>query len=358
MGASPGLPLEIPVEEAFRECGDGIDLVDIRSPHELNAGTAAGSVSLTSEELQARFRQQPGWRVNLICEGGARSLVLAASLRRQGIEAVRSVAGGFEKWKEAGLPCDRPADLDVAQVERYARHLVMPQVGPEGQAQLMKSRVLLAGLGGLNSPAALYLAAAGVGTLGLLDHDRVERSNLQRQILHGDSDVGEGKTLSARKRLQEINPEVRTELIDQRVNSNNAAFLVGDWDLVIDGTDNFPARYALNAACVEAGKPLVYGAVMRFQGQVSVFWPAAGEQPCLECMLPESSTQKSPPSCAEAGVLGVMPGIVGTLQATEALKIVLGTGEPLTGRLLMIDALTMEFRKTRVSRNPGCLVCG
>jgi molybdopterin/thiamine biosynthesis adenylyltransferase len=185
----------------------------------------------------------------------------------------------------------------------------------------------------------------------------VERSNLQRQILHGEGEVGETKTLSARRRLRELNPEVHTEIIDQSIDSNNAEFLVQDWDVVVDGMDNFPARYALNKACVNTGKPLVYGAVMRFQGQVSVFWPAAGDQPCMNCLLPESSTQTLPPSCAEAGVLGVMPGIIGTLQAAEALKILLGVGEPLTGRLLMVDALTMAFHKTRIKKTPDCPVC-
>ena len=354
---SNSLPLEVSVRDAHRETGEGVALVDIRTEQELQIGVPSGSVYMTAEEIKARARQQPGWKANLICAGGARSLVLAASLRRQGAASVRSVAGGFDRWKAEGLPAELPSGLDPAQVDRYARHLVMPQVGSEGQAKLLRSRVLLAGLGGLNSPAALYLAAAGVGTLGLVDFDRVDRSNLQRQILHGEGDVGEAKSLSAQRRLRDLNPDVHTEIIDQRIDRNNAAFLVSDWDVIVDGTDNFPARYALNEACVEAGKPLVYGAVMRFQGQVSVFWPAAGGQPCMNCLLPESTTQTAPPSCAEAGVLGVMPGVIGTLQATEALKILLGVGEPLTGQLLMIDALTMAFRKTRIRQVADCPVC-
>lgn len=352
-------PLEISVSDAHREAGAGVALVDIRGRAERAAGSATGCVFLSAEEVQARFLENPDWKANLICAGGARSLVLAASLRRQGFEAARSVAGGFDRWRAAGLPVELEGDFSPEQSERYARHLVMPQVGPVGQQKLLRARVLLAGLGGLNSPAALYLAAAGVGTLGLADYDRVDRSNLQRQILHGESSVGEQKTMSARRRLREQNPDVQVEVIDQRLDANNASWLVRDWDVIIDGTDNFPVRYALNEACVKAGKPLVYGAVMRFQGQVSVFWPAApgGESPCLHCMLPESDTVIAPPSCAEAGVLGVMPGVVGTLQATEAIKLILGAGNPLTGQLLMIDALTMDFRKAAIKPNPSCPIC-
>jgi molybdopterin/thiamine biosynthesis adenylyltransferase/rhodanese-related sulfurtransferase len=353
-------PFETSVRDAFRDLESGIDLIDIRSQNELGTGMPAGAVAMTAAEVTARCVSGPGQRVNLICGGGARSLVLAASLARQGVDGVLSVAGGVDRWRAAGLPMDQGSATGPDSDERYARHVVMPQVGPEGQARLLDGRVLLAGLGGLNSPVALYLAAAGVGTIGLLDHDTVERSNLQRQVLHGETSVGQSKVQSARRRLRELNPDVRTEAIEQRIDASNAAWLVEGWDVVIDGTDNFPARYALNEACVEAGKPLVYGAVMRFQGQVSVFWPASGEgkTPCLQCLLPESTTVKAPPSCAEAGVLGVMPGIIGTLQATEALKLLLGTGDCLIGQLLMIDALTMDFRKARIHASPACPVCG
>ena len=309
-----------------------------------------------------RYAEEPDWRANLLCAGGARSLVLAATLRRQGLGPAFSVAGGFERWRSEGLPVEPPeaCETDAAGDSRYARHLVMPQVGARGQERLRRSRVLLAGLGGLNSPAALYLAAAGVGALGLVDDDRVDRSNLQRQVLYGEAQVGEGKARSAQSRLRDLNPEVETTVIDQRLDENNASGLIGDWDVVVDGTDNFPVRYALNAACVAAGKPLVYGAVMRFQGQVSVFWPAhgPGAAPCLHCLLPPDATVQAPPSCAEAGVLGVLPGIVGTLQATETLKLLLGVGAPLVGRLLMVDALTMAFREARIRPGPACPVCG
>ena len=362
-GGKTQSPLEVTAKEARRATEQGVSLVDIRSAAEQASGMAEGSVAMTWAEVQARCSDDPDWCVNLVCAGGARSLVLAATLRRQGRTHAASVSGGLDRWKAEGFPIERPEpeeDPEPEQSERYARHVVMPQVGPEGQEKLSRARVLLTGLGGLNSPAALYLAAAGVGTLGLVDHDRVERSNLQRQVLHGEAFVGQKKTRSAQRRLADINPDVETVIIDQCVDAGNAARLVQDWDVVIDGTDNFPVRHALNAACVATGIPLVYGAVMRFQGQVSVFWPSAdpgGKTPCLDCLLPESETATAPPSCAEAGVLGVLPGIVGTLQATEALKLILGIGEPLTGQLLMIDALTMEFRKTRIKPSPSCPVC-
>jgi molybdopterin/thiamine biosynthesis adenylyltransferase/rhodanese-related sulfurtransferase len=345
MDTSPSLPLEISVKDAQHALEEGIPLVDLRTDAERQAGIATGSIVMTSNEVQARCSENPTWRFNLLCAGGARSLVLAATLRRQGKGIAASVAGGFERWVASGLPVEHGSDMSAEQQERYARHAVMSQVGPAGQEKLLRSRVLLVGLGGLNSPVALYLAAAGVGTLGLADHDRVERSNLQRQILHGENSIGQSKTASARQRLKDLNPDVQTELLDQRLDANNAPWLVRDWDVIVDGTDNYPARYALNEACVQAEKPLVYGAVMSFQGQVSVFWPAGkpGQAPCLHCLLPESANTVEPPSCAEAGVLGVMPGIVGTLQATETLKLLLGVGQPLIGQLLMIDALTMDF---------------
>jgi molybdopterin/thiamine biosynthesis adenylyltransferase/rhodanese-related sulfurtransferase len=357
---SQNVPLEIPVKEARRAQQQGVPLVDIRTADEQQAGSPQGSIKMSAQDVLDRLTAEPGWRCNLICAGGARTLILAARLRSLGAGRASSVSGGFERWMAAGLPVEAASSLGPLQNERYARHLVMEQVGEKGQQKLLNSRVLLVGLGGLNSPAALYLAAAGVGTLGLLDDDTVERSNLQRQVLHGESTVGEGKALSARRRLAELNPQVRTEVIEQRLDAGNAPFLVSGWDVVIDGTDNFPARYALNRACFEAGIPLVYGAVMRFQGQVSVFWPASdpGRAPCLHCLLPEAISERDAPSCAEAGVLGVVPGLVGTLQATEAIKLLLGLGDPLVGQLMMIDALTMDFRKTRIRPSPGCPVCG
>jgi len=359
--AQSPLPLERSVQEARADQLAGVMLVDLRTGAERRAGIPAGAVVMTVQDVQARYAREPDWRVNLLCGGGARSLVLAATLRRQGLGPAFSVAGGFERWREAGLPVESDAarGADDPGESRYARHLVMPQIGAEGQARLRAARVLLAGLGGLNSPAALYLAAAGVGALGLVDDDAVDRSNLQRQVLYGERQLGEPKAQSARARIRDLNPEVETVAIAQRLDDGNASELIEGWDVVVDGTDNFPVRYALNEACVAAGTPLVYGAVMRFQGQVSVFWPAyaASDAPCLHCLLPRETTVESPPSCAEAGVLGVLPGVIGTLQATETLKLLLGIGKPLVGQLLMVDALTMDFRKTRIRRNPGCRVC-
>ena len=358
----PTVPLERSVQEARADQQAGITLVDLRTDAERRAGRPAGAVVMSAEAVRARYANDPVWRANLLCAGGARSLVLAATLRRQGLGPAFSVAGGFERWLKAGLPVEE-SDAGASEppgTSRYARHLVMPQVGADGQEKLRRARVLLAGLGGLNSPAALYLAAAGVGSLGLVDDDHVDRSNLQRQVLYGESQLGAAKVQAAEGRLRDLNPDVETTVIEQRLDRANAQGLVEGWDVVVDGTDNFPARYALNRACVATGKPLVYGAVMRFQGQVSVFWPgqASGDSPCLHCLMPEDSTTQAPPSCAEAGVLGVLPGVIGTLQATETLKLLLGIGEPLAGRLLMVDALTMDFRKARVRRDPSCPVCG
>ena len=353
--------LELSAQEALEQAREGIPLVDIRTEAERLEGSAEGAQAMTVEQLKARCSGEAGaaLRINLLCAGGARSLVLAAALQRDGLADALSVAGGFERWKAAGLPIEKSAAGDNIASERYARQLVMPHIGPEGQERLSRSRVLLAGLGGLNSPAALYLASAGVGTLGLVDDDRVDRSNLQRQVLYGEKNVEQPKTRAAANRLRDLNPRVDTELFEERIDGENAAGLLAGWDIVVDGTDNMAARHALNRACVEAGVPLVYGAVMRFQGQVSVFWPAADPDtaPCLHCLFPDDGRLEAPPSCAEAGVLGVLPGLVGTLQATETLKLLLEAGRPLLGQLLMLDALTMEFRKTRIRPDPRCPVC-
>jgi molybdopterin/thiamine biosynthesis adenylyltransferase/rhodanese-related sulfurtransferase len=250
-----------------------------------------------------------------------------------------------------------PGDaLSSEETLRYARHLILPEVGPEGPRKLRSSRVLLVGAGGLGSPVALYLAAAGVGTLGMIDFDRVDATNLQRQILHGTPDIGRPKLDSARERLGAINPHVRVEGVDERLTSANAMEIVGAYDLVVDGTDNFPTRYLVNDACVLLGKPNIYGSIFRFEGQASVFWAERG--PCYRCLFAEPPPPGMVPSCAEGGVLGVLPGIIGTIQATEALKLLLGIGESLVGRLLMLDALRMRFREIRLRKDPGCPVCG
>src|SRR5687768_8053381 len=248
------------------------------------------------------------------------------------------------------------ANLSPNEVARYSRHLIMPEVGMEGQKRLKASAVLLIGAGGLGSPLGLYLAAAGVGRIGLVDFDVVDFSNLQRQVLHGTDDVGRPKLHSARDRLRAINPEVRLDLYETRLTSANALQLFAPYDVVIDGTDNFPTRYLVNDACVLLGKPNVYGSIFRFDGQASVFFPPHG--PCYRCLYPEPPPPGEVPSCAEGGVLGILPGVIGVIQATEAVKLILGNGEPLIGRLLHYDALAMVFRTFRVRRNPKCPVCG
>ncbi len=246
--------------------------------------------------------------------------------------------------------------LSPAELQRYARHITLPQVGLEGQRRLKAARVLIVGVGGLGSPAALYLAAAGVGTLGLVDHDAVDASNLQRQVLHGTGAVGTSKLASARARLADLNPAVRLELHDVRLTSTNAMRVLADYDVVVDGSDNFPTRYLVNDACALLGKPDVYGSIHRFEGQVSVFWAERG--PCYRCLYRDPPPPELVPSCEEGGVLGVLPGVVGSLQAAEAIKIVLGVGDPLVGRLLLFDALAMTFRELALDKDPACPLCG
>jgi len=249
-----------------------------------------------------------------------------------------------------------PTTFTTDEIQRYARHLILPDVGVEGQQRLKAARVLIVGAGGLGSPVALYLAAAGVGTLGLVDFDVVDVSNLQRQILHGTKDVGRSKLESARARLRDINPNVRVEAHETRLTSENALDIIGGYDIVVDGTDNFATRYLTNDACVLLGKPNVYGSIFRFEGQASVFGLADG--PCYRCLFPEPPPPGSVPSCAEGGVLGVLPGLVGTIQATEAIKLILGIGDTLAGRLLLIDALSMQFRAMTLRKDPACPACG
>jgi len=242
------------------------------------------------------------------------------------------------------------------QVERYSRHIILPEVGVEGQQKLFSSRVLIAGMGGLGSPAALYLAAAGVGTLGLVDFDVVELSNLQRQVIHTTEDLSKSKVRSARETIEAINPDATVHEYGQRITSATITDIISDYDLVLDGTDNFPTRFLLNDACLLTGKTLVYGAILRFDGQVSVFAPNQG--PCYRCFIPEMPPPGAVPSCQEAGILGVLPGVIGILQATEAIKLILGIGEPLIGRLLLFNALKTEIYEVKLQRNPECPACG
>jgi molybdopterin/thiamine biosynthesis adenylyltransferase/rhodanese-related sulfurtransferase len=349
-------PEETAPLEAHLQASDDQPLIDIRSARERLAGVPEGSIAMDPEELLDSFSGSRNGSIQsgfILCAEGIRSLDLVRRLKERGRPEFSSVAGGFFAWRDAGLPVRNTTGLSDSDAQRYARHLVMPQVGPQGQQMLLQARILLVGLGGLNSPAALYLAAAGVGCIGLADHDTVEQSNLQRQVVHGETSLGDNKARSAGRRVADLNSGIETVIINSKVDRDNVQEIISDWDIVLDGTDNFEARYALNDACTRLSKPLVYGAVMRFQGQVSVFHG----RPCFRCLLPEAPAPQDVPGCSEAGVLGVLPGIVGTLQASEALKLALNIGRPLKGRLLMIDALNMEFREARVAANPDCPVC-
>lgn len=352
---------ELTPAEALDRLRDGALLVDVRADHERELGMAEGARGIERTLLEAAPGSHlPGRdaEIMLICQGGSRSQLAAQALQAQGYRNLASVIGGTSAWRAAGLPMLLP-QVDEDFSERYSRHLRLPEVGLDGQKKLEAARVLVVGAGGLGSPAAFYLAAAGVGTLRIADDDVVDRSNLQRQILHTDARIGTMKVASASVSLAALNPRTSVEAIAERVTSRNIEWLLDGVDVVLDGADNFAARYLLNDACVKLGKPLVYGAVHRFEGQASVF--DAGRQrgvaPCYRCLFPEPPPPEAAPNCAEAGVLGVLPGVIGLLQATEAIKLVLGLGAPLTGRLLHFDALAMRFRETRLAPDPDCVVC-
>ena len=352
---------EIDPAEAFARQQEGAVLLDVREDDErATSGMPVGAIALSRAEIPGRLREiaaDPTREILTICGSGRRSLLAAQTLRELGYTNIASVRGGFLRWQTEGLPTE-PGQIDAAFAERYARQLVLPEVGIDGQKKLRDARIALIGAGGLGSPAALYLAAAGVGTLTLIDDDRVERSNLQRQILHTDARTGMHKTESARIALSGLNPDVHLNLREERLRAANVEAFVRDHDVVIDGADNFPTRYLLNAACLRLKIPLVYGAVHRFTGQVSVFDSRRADSPCYRCLFPEPPSAAEAPNCSEAGVLGVLPGVIGLLQATEAIKLVLGIGTTLAGRLLCYDALAAEFRELRLSRDPTCPGCG
>ncbi|TNJ34641.1 molybdopterin-synthase adenylyltransferase MoeB [Arenimonas terrae] len=353
---------EITPAQALARQAAGRLLIDVREPGEHALGLPEGALAVPRAALEAepgRWAADPAAEVLLICGSGKRSLLAAQALAAAGYARPVSVSGGFERWRAEGLPEMPGAREDADFLERYSRHLRLPQVGLDGQRRLAEARVLVVGAGGLGSPAAYYLAAAGVGTLVLADDDVVDRSNLQRQILHTEARIGVAKVESARTALSALNPRLAVETAPVRVTADNVEALVRDVDVVLDGADNFPVRYLLSDACVLLGKPLVYGAVHRFEGQVSVFDAGRrrGEAPCYRCLFPEPPAPEDAPNCAEAGVLGVLPGVIGLLQATEVLKLILGLGDSLAGRLLHFDALRMRFRETRLAPDPGCPAC-
>ncbi|MCK7592980.1 molybdopterin-synthase adenylyltransferase MoeB [Pseudomarimonas salicorniae] len=354
---------EIGADEAAAQAASGKrTLVDVREEPERAAGAPDPSMSLPRSRLELRLAEsglgaeQP---LALICASGSRSLLAAETLRQIGFSDVRSVAGGFDAWKAAGLPVAR-GGLDADASDRYSRHLRLPEIGLDGQGKLAAARVLVVGAGGLGSPCLLYLAAAGVGELRVVDDDRVERSNLQRQVLHNDARIGIAKAESARATLEALNPRIRVDARVGRLGEDNVDALVADCDLVVDGSDNLSTRYLLSDRCVVLRKPLVYAAVHRFEGQVTVFDAGRrrGQSPCYRCLFPLPPERDAAPNCAEVGVLGAVPGVLGLLQATEALKLILGLGESLDGRLLCVDLLSMEFRSLRLRPDPDCPACG
>ena len=335
-------------------------LVDVRSGEEWQIAHIPGALHVPLSELGERLPELVPDRSRPIvtyCAVGARSLRALRVLDEVGYQDSVSMAGGIVAWQELGLPVESDSTLDLVQRERYSRHLLIPEIGEHGQARLLETSILLIGAGGLGSPSALYLAAAGVGRLGIVDDDVVDASNLQRQVLHSTAELGRSKAQSAKQALEELNPDVDVVTYDERLTSENVDRILGDgWNLVVDGADNFPTRYLLNDASVWHDLPVVHGSIFRFEGQVTVFKPHEG--PCYRCLFPQPPPPELAPSCAEGGVLGVLPGVIGSLQANEALKLTLGIGEPAIGRLLLFDALSARLDEVKVRRDPGCPVCG
>jgi sulfur-carrier protein adenylyltransferase/sulfurtransferase len=349
---------EVDPATAEARLGDAAFL-DVREQDEYEQGMIPGAVFIPRGHLEAQIENRLPDKdrpVVVYCAGGFRSAFAADTLQQLGYHDVTSMAGGFGRWKDEGRAWVTPAVLNPEQRTRYHRHLLLPEVGEPGQQQLLDSKILLLGAGGLGSPAALYLAAAGVGTLGVVDMDIVDASNLQRQILHNVDRIGERKVDSAKKTLTQLNPDVDVVTYDVRLGADNIVDIIKGYDVVVDGTDNFPTRYLLNDASLLTRVPVVHGSIFRFEGQVTVFKPYEG--PCYRCLLPEPPPPELAPSCAEAGVLGVLPGIIGSIQALEAIKLVLDLGDPLIGRLLAYDALEESFRTFKVRRDPTCPSCG
>ena len=350
---------EVTTEEAdAARAADGAVVLDIREPDEYEQGAIPGCVHIARGNLESQIENRVTDRdapLLVVCAGGVRSVFAAKTLDELGYTDVVSVAGGFNKWKDEGRDWRTPQVLTPDQRNRYQRHLLLPEVGVEGQLKLLDAKVLLLGAGGLGSPAALYLAAAGVGTIGIIDMDVVDESNLQRQILHNMDRIGERKVDSAKKTLTAINPDVNVVAYDTRLGADNVMDLLEEYDLVVDGADNFPSRYLLNDAALKTGVPVVHGSIFRFEGQATVFKPHDG--PCYRCLIPEPPPADMAPSCAEAGVLGVLPGIIGSIQAVEAIKLILDLGDDLSGRLLAYDSMDQTFRTFTVQRDPACPAC-
>ncbi|QWT21476.1 molybdopterin-synthase adenylyltransferase MoeB [Bacillus sp. NP157] len=360
LAASRSRTREVTPADALARQRAGALLLDVREDNERAGGMAAGATGLSRGFLELRIdtlEPDHDREIAVICGSGVRSLLAAGTLHAMGYRRVVSVTGGMAAWRAEGLPMTE-GQLDADAAERYARQVLLPQVGEAGQARLAAARICVIGAGGLGSPVLLYLAAAGVGHLTVVDDDHVERSNLHRQVVHADARVGLAKTESARLAMAALNPRTRVDVVAERLVAGNVEALLAGHDVVVDGADNFPARYLIAAATRRLGIPMVYAAIERFSGQASVFDPRREDSPCYRCLYPEPPSAGDAPNCAEAGVLGVLPGLLGMVQATEALKLVLGIGEPLVGRLVAYDALAMHFREFTLRRDPACPGCG
>lgn len=334
-------------------------LLDVREKDEYREGHLEGAVSLPRGFLEIKIETtvpEKSTPILAYCAGGVRSLLAAQALKEMGYQDVISMSGGYTAWKTAGYKWAQDHQFTPEQATRYSRHFLLPEVGEEGQAKLLNAKVLMVGAGGLGSPSAYYLAAAGVGTLGIIDNDVVDLSNLQRQILHTNDRVGMPKTESAKLTIQALNPDVRVIPYQEKLTSQNIMEIIKDYDIVVDGCDNFPTRYLVNDACVLAKKPNVHGSIFQFEGQASVFYPGKG--PCYRCLYPEPPPAEMAPSCQEAGVLGVLPGLIGVIQALETIKLILGKGDTLVGQLLCFNTLTMEITTLNLKADPACPMCG
>ncbi len=358
--AKKGLEILEPGEASDELASNGAVLLDVREQHEFEERHIDGALHVPRGHLETRIEQllpERDKRVIVYCSTTNRSSLAARTMKDElGYEDVAVIDGGITLWRDRGLPVVTPRALTQEQKERYSRHILIPEVGLEGQLKLLDAKVLLVGAGGLGSPSALYLAAAGVGTLGLVDDDEVDASNLQRQVIHNTERIGTPKTESARITIEALNPDVQVNEYRTRLGPENVIELLQDYDLVVDGADNFPTRYLLNDASVRLRKPVISASILAFDGQISTFVPYEG--PCYRCLYPTPPPAELAPSCGAAGVLGLLPGIMGLLQANEVVKLVIGRGEPLIGRLLLFEALTTRFTELKVKRDPDCPICG
>ncbi|TDE29413.1 molybdopterin-synthase adenylyltransferase MoeB [Flavobacterium ranwuense] len=355
--------IEKNVDEAFNnQISKNALIIDIREPDEINSGSPTNAIRISKGMLEMQIGQivsNPEIELFIMCAAGKRSLIASYSLIQMGYKNVFSVKGGFNAWKNKSLPFEIPKKLNSEDFERYKRNILVPEVGEKGQLKLLNSKILIVGAGGIGSPVALYLAATGIGTLGIIDDDIVDKTNLQRQILHSEKSVGKSKVMSAKKRISELNSQINVIEYNKRITKENIEIIISNYDIVIDGTDNFNTRYLINDACVKLKIPNIHGSVFLFEGQFTTFWPSSKveDAPCYRCLYPLPPPPEIAPSCAEAGVLGVLPGLIGVLCATEAIKIILGL-ENMVGKLMVYNALSMDFETYKVENNKNCEYCG